>query len=47
RVYTQSHFDYVIAGMAELAERKASLRGMRFTYTPPFLRHFTARFAPV
>ena len=44
RVYTQSHFDYILEGMAELAGRRADLRGMRITYEPPFLRHFTARF---
>lgn len=47
RVYTQSHFDYILEGMAELAARKADLRGMRITYEPPFLRHFTARFEPL
>ncbi len=44
RVYTQSHFDYILEGMEELVARKDSLRGVRMTYEPPFLRHFTARF---
>lgn len=44
RVYTQSHFDYILEGMEELASKKSSLRGMKMTYEPPFLRHFTARF---
>lgn len=47
RVYTQSHFDYILEGMGELVAKKDSLRGMRLTYDPPFLRHFTARFEPL
>lgn len=44
RVYTQSHFDYIIEGMTELVHRKNELKGMKLIYEPPFLRHFTARF---
>jgi tryptophanase len=44
RVYTQSHFDYILEGMTELAEKRNSLKGLKMTYQPPFLRHFTARF---
>ena len=47
RVYTQSHFDYVLEGMEELVAKKASLRGFKLVYDPPFLRHFTARFEPI
>jgi tryptophanase len=47
RVYTQSHFDYILEGMEEVAARRSGIRGMRITYEPPFLRHFTARFEPV
>lgn len=47
RVYTQAHIDYVLEGIAELAARRASLRGLRIVEEPGFLRHFTARFAPV
>lgn len=47
RVYTQSHFDYILEGMAEIVERKNKLKGMRFTYEPPFLKHFTARFEEI
>jgi tryptophanase len=46
RCYTQSHFDYVIEGAAELVKRKDEIRGLDIVYEPPFLRHFTARFAP-
>jgi tryptophanase len=45
RVYTQSHFDYILEGMSEVVSRKASLRGLKLEYDPPFLRHFTARFS--
>lgn len=47
RVYTQSHFDYIIEGMGELVHKKNEFKGMRMTYEPPFLRHFTARFEPI
>lgn len=47
RVYTQSHFDYILEGLADVAGRKEQLRGMRLVYDPPFLRHFTARFEPL
>lgn len=45
RVYTQSHFDFVIEGLAEIAHQKEKIQGLRITWQPPFLRHFTARFA--
>lgn len=44
RVYTQSHIDYVLETMEDVVKKKDELRGYRFTYQPPFLRHFTARF---
>jgi tryptophanase len=47
RVYTQSHMDYVVEVCGRIAARKAELRGVRFTYAPKLLRHFTARFEPV
>jgi len=47
RVYTQSHFDYILEGMADLVKRKHTLKGYKFSYEPPFLKHFTARFSPV
>ncbi len=46
RTYTQSHIDYVIEVVRYVAERAASLRGLRIVSQPPTLRHFTARFAP-
>ena len=47
RTYTQSHIDYVIEVVGEVARRASSLRGYRIVSEPPQLRHFTARFAPL
>jgi tryptophanase len=47
RVYTQAHMDYVLEGIAEIAERRATLRGLAIASEPAFLRHFTARFTPL
>ena len=47
RTYTQSHIDYVIEVCAAVAERRSQLRGLRMTFEPATLRHFTARFEPV
>lgn len=44
RVYTQSHMDYVIESLVEINEAKDNLKGMKITWQPPQLRHFTARF---
>ncbi len=46
RVYTQSHIDYVVEAVVELHRRRESLRPFRIVEQAPFLRHFTARFAP-
>jgi tryptophanase len=47
RVYTQSHMDYVIEAIQYVWERRDSVRGMRITRAPQFLRHFTAHFERV
>jgi tryptophanase len=47
RVYTQSHLDYVADTIIGLYEKRQSLRGVRIVYQTRYLRHFTARFAPV
>jgi tryptophanase len=44
RTYTQSHIDYVAEVCATVAENRTHLRGLRLTYEPAALRHFTARF---
>ncbi len=45
RVYTQSHIDYVVEVCAGVFDRRHDLVGLRITNAPPYLRHFTARFA--
>jgi len=47
RVYSQSHMDYVIEVITDVHQRRESLAGMRIVEQPPYLRHFTGRFAPV
>ena len=47
RVYTQSHIDYVIEVLQEINNNKKNLRGLRILEEPPFLRHFTAKLAPL
>ena len=44
RVYTQSHLDYVADVVSDLYRQRDSVRGVRFVYQSPRLRHFTARF---
>jgi tryptophanase len=45
RVYTQSHFDYLIEVLETVWQKRARLRPYRITWQPPFLRHFTCHFA--
>jgi tyrosine phenol-lyase len=47
RVYTQSHMDYVVEAILEVFQRRESLPGYRISDEPPFLRHFSATFAPL
>jgi tryptophanase len=47
RVYTQSHIDYVVETFDMVLGRREEARGLRITWEPPFLRHFTARFEEV
>ncbi|HKT69834.1 MAG TPA: tryptophanase [Terriglobales bacterium] len=47
RVYTQSHIDYVVEVILEVWRHREQVRGLRLTYGPPFLRHFTARLSPL
>jgi tyrosine phenol-lyase len=47
RAYTQSHIDYVVEAILNIYARRAGVRGYRFVEQAPFLRHFTARFAPL
>lgn len=47
RVYTQSHFDYLIEVIEEVWASRNDLKGTRIVKQPPFLRHFTAHFTPL
>jgi tryptophanase len=47
RVYTQSHADYLVESILDLAARKRALKGFRIVWEPKALRHFTARFEPL
>ena len=44
RVYTQSHFDYVIEVLDAVWRARDTIRPHRIVRQAPFLRHFTARF---
>mgnify|MGYP000980203346 CR=1 FL=1 len=47
RVYTQSHLDYVVDVLAEIAANPKMISGYKIVYQPPLMRHFTARFEPL
>ncbi len=47
RVYTQSHFDYVVEAVVEVYRKRETLRGLRIIEAPPTLRHFTAKFEEI
>jgi len=47
RVYTQSHFDYMIEVLEEVWRKRESIGGHRITYQPGFLRHFTCHFEEI
>lgn len=47
RTYTQSHIDYVIEVAKDVFSRRDALKGFQILEQPPFLRHFTAKYAPI
>jgi tryptophanase len=47
RTYTQSHIDYVAEVVLETAKSAATIPGYQITKQAPWLRHFTAQFAPI
>jgi len=47
RVYTQSHMDVTAESIADVYARRDSIKGLRFTYEPDYLRFFQARFEPI
>ncbi|UPT74740.1 MAG: tryptophanase [Elusimicrobiota bacterium] len=46
RVYTQSHVDFLIEVVADVAKRAKSIRPLRLLSASPRLAHFTAKLAP-
>ena len=46
RVYSASHLEYAADVVSRVYARRAGIRGIRMTYKPERLPHFTARFAP-
>ncbi len=47
RVYSQEHLNYVIDSVVDLYKNRTKITGMKITYDPGVLRHFTARFIPI
>ena len=47
RTYTQSHVDYLIEALGEIAVRRDLIGGYRVVDAPAALRHFTARLEPM
>ncbi len=46
RVYTQSHFDYLIEVIEEVWRERSAIGPYRITYQPKLLRHFCCHFEP-
>jgi len=44
RVYTQSHFDYIVETLDDVKQNISKVKGYKITYQPKFLRHFTCHF---
>ena len=44
RVYTQSHFDYIVEVIEEVWGEREGIPGYRITSQPKLLRHFTCHF---
>ena len=47
RVYTQAHMDVVAESVVRVFARRASIKGLKMTYEPEYLRFFQARFEPL
>jgi tryptophanase len=43
RVYTKSHIEYVAEAIIETYKNVDKLKGLKITWEPEFLRHFTCR----
>jgi tryptophanase len=44
RVYTKEHLDYVIEIFKTVIKNKNKIRGVKFKYEAPILRHFSSKF---
>ncbi len=47
RVYTQSHFDYIVEVIDDVLLHRDQIPGYRITRQPQYLRHFTCHFEPM
>ena len=47
RVYTQSHFDYILEVIDAVWKIRNTIKGYRITYQLEFLRHFTCHFEEI
>jgi tryptophanase len=47
RVYTESHLAYVVEALRQIQKKKDLTTGYKLIYESKYLRHFTARLAPV
>jgi len=47
RTYTQSHIDFVIEVFTHLSKNKEKIKGLKIIESSKYLRHFTAKLAPV
>ena len=47
RTYTMEHLRYVAECLINVYNRRKEIKGLKFTYESPILRHFTAEFEPV
>ncbi|MCK4551345.1 MAG: tryptophanase [Tenericutes bacterium] len=46
RTYTMEHLRYVAESLIRVYNNRENIKGLKFTYESPILRHFTAEFEP-